>query len=308
MQNHSLLFGILCGIATGAFWGIPFLAPQILSDYTAIYLTLGRFGFFGLVSLLFLPQVIQYLKNLNRRDLWQVFLLSLSGFSIYSFLLFWSVPKAGGVAAALIIGLLPITISLFGFKEQSLRKSFYIGIIFIFAGLLLLTLPSLQMADTSAGSTMWGYVGCVVCLALWTWFANQNSKFLRKHPTTNPKIFSAVMGVLSLLVVLPMVFILTDQPLAFLIGRSDIKVYIFWSLLLGLGASWAANWLWNICSRACPPQISGPLIVSETFFGLLYTFIYELRFPSLTEALSILLSISGVLICIRSQMKKPKAH
>jgi drug/metabolite transporter (DMT)-like permease len=306
MQNHSLLFGILCGIATGAFWGIPFLAPQILSDYAAIYLTLGRFGFFGLVSLLFLPQVIRYLKALGRRDLWQVFLLSLSGFSIYSFLLFWSVPKAGGVAAALIIGLLPITISLFGFKEKSLTKSFYVGIFCIFAGLLLLTLPSLHVASSSATTTLWGYLGCVVCLALWTWFANQNSRFLRKHPDTNPKVFSAVMGILSLLVVIPLVFVLADQPLTFLASRPDLKIYVFWSLLLGLGASWAANWLWNICSKACPPQISGPLIVSETFFGLLYTFIYEVRFPTTTETLSIVLSISGVLICIRSQMKKPK--
>lgn len=305
MQNSSLVFGILCGLITGAFWGVPFLVPQILTDYAAIYLTLGRFGFFGLISLLFLPKVLAYVKALSGRDKIRVVLLSLSGFSLYSFLLFWSIPKAGGVAATLIIGLLPITISLFGFKEKRITKDFYVGIFCILTGLLILTVPALHAseADLERAEKALGYLGCLVCLGLWTWFANQNSKFLRKHPTTDPMTFSAVMGGLSLFVVIPMVFVVVDQPMSFLLTREDIKQYIFWAIVLGLGSSWAANWLWNICSKNCPPQISGPLIVSETFFGLLYTFLFQVRLPNSYELLSIVLSLAGVMICIKSQVR-----
>lgn len=306
MQKETLWFGILCGFLTGAFWGIPFVAPQILTDYAAIYLTLGRFGFFGLISLLFLPKVFLFLKSLSWKDRFTVLALNVSGFSFYSFILFWSVPKAGGLASALIIGLLPITISLFGFKIKRLTTSFYLGVLSIFIGLLLLTWPVFAnwSSDSASSTKLLGYAGSFACLAMWTWFANQNSLFLRKHPKTDPRLFSAVMGVLSFVIVIPFFFFIAEQPISFLASRSDVSVYIFWSVLLGMGSSWAANWLWNICSHLCPPQISGPLIVSETFFGLLYTFMFEWRMPTQLETLSILLSISGVLVCIHSQIKK----
>jgi drug/metabolite transporter (DMT)-like permease len=47
--------------------------------------------------------------------------------------------------------------------------------------------------------------------------------------------------------------------------------------------------------------ISGSLIVSETIFGLFYSFIFQQRLPFLNEWIAIILLIGSVIITIRSQ-------
>lgn len=65
-----------------------------------------------------------------------------------------------------------------------------------------------------------------------------------------------------------------------------------------------ANWLWNICSTHCQPTVSGPLVVTETIFGLLFTFLYQQRWPALHEAGAIVLFGVGISLTIYSEMKK----
>lgn len=53
-----MLLGILAGLATCALWGLSFVAPRAVEPFTALDLTIARYGIFGLVSalLMILPR------------------------------------------------------------------------------------------------------------------------------------------------------------------------------------------------------------------------------------------------------------
>jgi drug/metabolite transporter (DMT)-like permease len=146
-----------------------------------------------------------------------------------------------------------------------------------------------------------GIIALMACLALWTWFAISNSRFLQRNPQINRKDFASVMGVVSLLSILPI--FLMQVNLRDLMIRSDFSIYLVSSMALGFGASWLANWLWNVCSFHCRPEVAGPLIVSETVFGLLYSFGFERRLPHGYEVLSISLFLLGVFLVITAPVR-----
>lgn len=293
----------MAGIATGFFWGFAFLVPQVLHDHSSLEVSAGRFFFFAVFSVVGIRAVVKLLKSFNRRELLYVFLLSFTGFSGYTLLLFWSVPRAGGVVSSLIVGLLPVTISLYGPRAGALGRRFFGGLFLVAAGLVTLVFG---IKDGFGSVDPLGVLGSIVCLGSWTWFAIRNSSFLKAHTRIDPRVLSGVMGVLGAAIVLPAWLIFNDASVVSLTQRPDFTRFLFWSLILGGGASWLANWLWNICSRLCPPQISGPLIVSETIFGLLYTFLYQKRWPTAFEMAAIVLCVSGVFICVRSQVVRSR--
>jgi drug/metabolite transporter (DMT)-like permease len=76
---------------------------------------------------------------------------------------------------------------------------------------------------------------------------------------------------------------------------------MFWIAngLLALGASVIGNQLWNIASRKVPVTLSGQLILFETLFALLYSFIYHQRLPRGLEVAAIVLLTAGVLWSVR---------
>ena len=78
-----MLMGILAGLGAGAFWGIVFLVPEILTGYTAVDIAFGRYVVFGTISfllLLFRWQQVQ--KILSWKIFGQTLLLSCLSFSV----------------------------------------------------------------------------------------------------------------------------------------------------------------------------------------------------------------------------------
>ena len=295
--------GILAGVATGVFWGIPFLVPQILGNYSSLEIAFGRFFFFGLLSLMFLKKVWAVMTKLNVKDRWMLFLLSASGFWFYSMLLFWGVQATDGIISSLIVGLLPISIPLFSPGRKNSGIKFYLGLILLLIGIVnLFAYPLLQGLKLMKTPSPLGVLALLGCLSLWTWFAINNTKFLQRNPQIARKDFASVVGVVSLFSILPV--FLSQVNLSEFISRDGFITYLISSMVLGFGSSWFANWLWNICSFHCPSEISGPLIISETVFGLLYSFMYESRLPHGYEAISIVMFLVGVFVTVRSQLTK----
>lgn len=295
--------GILAGISTGLFWGFPFLVPQMVPHFSPLEIAFGRFFFFGLLSLVFLPKVIPIFQKLSSKERLQVFGLSAAGFWFYSILLFYGVQKTDGIIASLLVGLLPITIPFLSPERKFGGFRFYTGLGCLFFGLLnLFVFPMIQAGSELKAPSLSGVVSLVASLSLWTGFAFQNSKFLKAHPEIKRSDFASLIGVVSLVCMLP-IFLLQVDFSSF-INREGFSLYLWGSMILGFGSSWIANWLWNICSFYCPPEISGPLIVSETIFGLIYSFIFEKRFPHVFECASISLFIVGVVLTLSSQFRK----
>lgn len=52
-NNHSTFLGVLFCMLAGATWALAFLIPNMLSNFSSLEITLGRYLMYGLYSLLF---------------------------------------------------------------------------------------------------------------------------------------------------------------------------------------------------------------------------------------------------------------
>lgn len=293
--------GIGAGIISGVFWGTPFVIPMILHNYSAIEITLGRFIFFGIISLFFIKRVIRLFLSLNTKDKLIVLILGTTGFWLYTLVLATGVQASSGVIASLIIGSLPVTIALF--SNPSYNKKFLIGLMFIITGLIILLLPNFSLLnDSKSQVNLFGIVYLLIALIMWTWFAIKNSHFMITHPEINSIDYSSLIGVINLVCIIPIY--LYHNSFYQIFNHDDIYVYLISSIIVGVGASWIANVFWAYSAKNCSPTIAGTLIVSETVFGLIYSFIYECRLPASNELISIILLICGVIVVISSQRRK----
>ncbi|CAM2192876.1 protein of unknown function [Paraburkholderia kururiensis] len=62
--------GVMYGVLAGALWGMVFLVPRQLSDFSPFLLSSGRYVMYGLVSLAaLLPMIRTVPGRLTREDL-----------------------------------------------------------------------------------------------------------------------------------------------------------------------------------------------------------------------------------------------
>ena len=53
-SRHPLAAGITSGVIAGALWGLVFLAPQLLRDFTPLQMSVSRYLAYGLIAMLVL--------------------------------------------------------------------------------------------------------------------------------------------------------------------------------------------------------------------------------------------------------------
>lgn len=300
LANTSLNKGIAAGLIAGVFWGTTFVAPLLLKNFSALEITFGRFFFFGVVSLFNIVGVVRLIKLLPLKDMCKILLLSAIGFWLYTLILFEGVQLTNGVIASLIIGCLPITFVLFA--QPTFDARLISGLALIFLGILcLLIVPLLISGAEQAllGIEILGVVFLLVALAMWTWFGVSNAHFMAGHQSINPMDYASCIGLINI-VCMSLVFVLLNG-FSTLSHHAELSKFLFWTAVLGLGASWLANIFWAYSAKRCPASVGGALMVSETLFGLLYSFLFEQRWPYLNELLAILFLIVGVYLVIHSQ-------
>jgi drug/metabolite transporter (DMT)-like permease len=167
-----------------------------------------------------------------------------------------------------------------------------------------------------------GLAGAVGALASWTWFAVENSRYLRRHTHFSGSEWSMLWGVVTggLGALLWLVLLAWQAGVAALhargvgvAGNVDQAAHLaaaaipasrwttFWllNLFLAIGPSWLGNTLWNAAQKRLPLTLSGQLIVFETLFALLYGFIYDARLPRPLELAAVALLVIGVSWSVR---------
>ncbi len=303
-MNNNLNKGIIAGILAGVFWGTPFLVPMVLNNFTSFEITFGRFLFFGLISLFNLSRIIKLIKTLSFREIAKIFVLSATGFWLYTLILLTGVKLTDGVIASLIIGCLPLTIIIC--SRPRLNHYLLYGLLLIILGIVcLLVLPILLggiAASTLIGVEISGILLLIAALVIWTWFSISNSYFMISHQQIDPMDYSSLIGVISIIFIFPAFGCING--FSDLLNSPDITHFLIWTAVLGLGASWVSNIFWAYSAKNCPPSIGGALIISETIFGLIYSFIFEQRWPHFNEVFAIIFLIGGVLLVIYSQKDK----
>ncbi len=293
--------GIGNGVLAGAMWGVVFLAPAVLAAFDAVQLSAGRYLIYGLVALVLLaPRWRRLAPQLGRQE-WQGLLwLSLTGNLVYFLLLATAVQWAGGAAASLIVGLVPVVVTLVGAREAGavpLRR-LWPALSLCLLGVLLVGYESLVSShvETPLRQRLLGLLCAIGALLSWTAYSVGNSRWLGRRPDLSAHDWSLLIGVVTGALALLLV------PSAFLFHSSTqpgSAWALFWMVSAGVAviASVFGNACWNRASRLLPLTLTGQMIVFETLFALLYGFAWQRRLPSALELLAIASLVAGVVLC-----------
>ncbi len=295
-----MLTGILAGLAAGALWGLVFVAPLMVSGFTAVDFTAGRYISYGALSVL--------LMLVLRKSSWPtasqaLFALGMSvlGFTGYYLLLVYAITEAGTEVPSLIIGTIPIWIMILG-KPAALRWAGLVpGLVLTLLGLGLMVHATLGVTVSApAGTHFWrGVTFAVVSMAFWTAFGLMNSAWLKKHPEVNATTWANWLGVATGLGSLAL-WLVAGSDAEVLLAQKNIAQAAIICIALGIGSAWIATYLWNIASQRLSASLCGQLIVSETIFALVYSFIWDGHAPTGMQALACLLFVAGILASIRA--------
>jgi drug/metabolite transporter (DMT)-like permease len=225
-------------------------------------------------------------------------------------LLALGVKLAGVAPTSLIIGLLPISVTLIGHKDHGavpLRR-LALPLLVVAAGIACINVDLFihaGAAGAALGTTLLGVLCAAGALLCWSWYAVDNARYLKRNPHFSSAEWSALYGISSGLIALLIglvAFALHQDDVTGAAALATGRVWtMFWIAngLLALGASVIGNHLWNIASRSVPMTLSGQLILFETLFALLYGFIYQQRLPRALELVAIALLVTGVLWSVR---------
>ncbi len=295
-----MLTGILAGLAAGALWGLVFVAPRMVTGLTAVDFTAGRFLSYGALSVVMLL-VLRKTAPPTARQALAALGMSVLGFTGYYLLLVYAIADAGTEVPSLIIGTIPIWMMILG-KPAALRWAGLVpGLMLTLAGLgLMVQATHGTAASAPTGMHFWrGVAFAVVSMAFWTAFGLMNAAWLKKHPEVNATTWANWLGVATGLGALVLWFV-AGSDIKVLLAQQDIAQAAILCIATGVGSAWLATILWNIASQRLSASLCGQLIVSETIFALLYSFIWDGHAPSGVQALACLLFACGILASIRA--------
>jgi drug/metabolite transporter (DMT)-like permease len=308
-----LIGGVSNGMVAGALWGLVFLAPQLLHDFSPLQLSVSRYLGYGLVAAFVLaPRWSRLRGKLGSAEWWALVRLSLLGNLIYYVLLGAAVQWAGVAATSLIIGLLPVVVTVIGTRAAGavtlsrLAAPSALGVL----GVALVAFEALRGGNQETGSLATRAAGLACAfgaLVSWSAYSIINARWLSRRPDLSGGDWSLLTGIvtgaLALLLAAP----------AFALDRIEhlpADWARFWGigLVLAIFASVVGNACWNRASRLLPLTLVGQMIVFETVFALLYGFLWEWRLPTLLESLAIACLIGGVIWCASAHVERRRAH
>jgi len=289
----NISLGIVAGIIAGAFWGLVFLAPELTRGFTPIQLSAGRYLAYGVVAAVLVSRSWRRLfAGLGWREWKALAWLSFAGNIVYYFFLAQAVQTGGIAMASIVIGLLPVVITIVGSRDAGavpLRRLIP-SIVLSTAGLFCISWQHLQTGSLA------GVLYASGALASWTAYAVGNSRCLARLKSVTPHEWSMLTGLVTgaeaLLLAVPAW--LTNSH-----GHSSADWMFFTAVVTSVAilCSIIGNGFWNYASRALPLTLTGQMIVFETLFAALYGFLWEARWPTVMETTAIGLLIAGVATC-----------
>ncbi|MBF4207625.1 DMT family transporter [Pseudomonas donghuensis] len=291
--------GVVYAGTAGAMWGLVLMVPQLLPEFSPVLLSCARFVLFGLVTLVLAIPMRKALKRLTLSDLWMIGRLALIGNLLYFICLVAAIQRLGVAPASLIVGVLPLTITLYGRHDSGgvALRQLLLPLGLILAGMLCINLQTFALEPGAVADKLAGVLYALGALACWTWCAVHNSRYLKQCGHFDSHQWSVLSGVMTGVFSLVLVAVLALwQPAPLQVQAPPERWALFWLYSLGCAVfgSWLAAVLWNAASKRMPLTLSGQLIVFETLFALLYAFIWRQSGPSLLEGAAIVLVIGGV--------------
>jgi drug/metabolite transporter (DMT)-like permease len=298
-RSSNSQLGVGAGITAGAFWGLVFLAPELTPGFSPLQLSAGRYLAYGIVAALLIARAWPRLRrSLTWRDWHGLAWLSLVGNIVYYLFLAQAVQSGGVAMTSIVIGLLPLTVTLAGLREHGavpLRRlvpSLLLG----GAGLACISWDSLA---SSSGGSLLGLLCAIGALLSWTVYAVVNRRWLARLDGVSGQEWSLLVGVMTgaqaVLLAVP-----AFQPGGVSHTGSEWLQFLGVVTAVAIFCSVVGNALWNYASRALPMALMGQMIVFETVFASFYGFLWEGRWPNGLEAAALVLLVAGVVSCARA--------
>jgi len=300
-NSQRISLGLAFGIGAGALWGLVFLAPALVGSFGPLELAAGRYLAYGAISaVLIAPRWRRLLAVLKRRDWSALAWLALAGNTLYYILLASAVQLGGIAMTSLIIGLLPVTVTIIGSRDRGAvpLRALLPSLLLCAAGTISIAWQSLGAASANPlDQQLLGFACAVGALASWTAYAVGNSRCLAGLPHLSSHDWNLLTGVVTggqALLLVPLI-LLNGTP-----AHTPGTWLQFAGVSVGVAvcASLLGNALWNRMSRLLPLTLVGQMIVFETVFALLYGFLWEQRWPEPLELLAFACVLSGVVLCL----------
>ena len=218
-----MLKGIIYALLACFIWGLIFIVPGFMSSYSAIEIAMGRYLIYGIFSLALIYKArmgggCRYPLSVWIKSLLYALIITVGYYTCLVLGLRYSTPAI----CALIIGLSPIAISLYGnWKEKEVSfRSLTTPSILILIGLALINGPHLQSSETPT-TFIWGLFYSTLALLAWSWYVVANARYLKKNPQVDSNDWNNMMGVTSIFWVILLGFLMKDQI--------NFTSYLVWS-------------------------------------------------------------------------------
>jgi drug/metabolite transporter (DMT)-like permease len=297
-----MLKGIAAGLAAGALWGLVFVVPRMTPGLSSVDLTAGRFVSYGAMAALVMAFTWRSHKWPTVRQALTALGMSLLGATGYYLLLAVAIHHAGTEVPTLIIGTIPIWVMLLG-KPLGLKWSSLLpGLALTAAGLLLMmkaTSSAQAVVHAGGANFWWGVALATAAMLCWTAFAIINAAWLKRHKEVSATEWTNWLGIATGVGAL-LLWLLAGSDAKTLLALDNIAFIAIICIATGIGSAWAASILWNIASQRLSVSLCGQLIVSETLFALLYSFVWDRAWPGALQLLAAVLFTLGILASIRA--------
>lgn len=301
-RANRVILGVFCGIGAGALWGLVFLAPELARAFTPLQLAIGRYLAYGLLSaVLIAPRWRALATLLTRREWLALAWLSLAGNTLYYVLLSGAVQMGGIAMTSLVIGFLPVAVTIIGSREHGAVpfRSLAPSLLLCSAGTLCI---GWQAVAAPVDTQLAGLLCAIGALVSWTAYAVGNSRCLARLDQVSAHDWSLLTGLVTgaqAVVLIPVALLF--EPVSHRAAEWLLLAGV--SLGVALLASILGNALWNKASRLLPLTLAGQMILFETLFALLYGFLWEQRLPRPLEIAAFGLVVASVLSCIAAHRR-----
>lgn len=293
--------GIASGAGAGALWGLVFLAPELVRPFTPVQLAAGRYLAYGLLAAaLAAGRLPSLLRTVRGRDWLSLVWLSATGNLLYYVLLSTAVREAGIASTSLVIGFLPVAVTIVGSRDAgapTLRR-LAPSLVLCVAGALCIGWQAAGGPGSGGGLRRLVGIACALgALVSWTLYAVGNARCLARLEDVSVGDWNLLAGIVTGgLALLLSPFGLLGAPIV----RSAASWAWFGGVCVGVAvaASILGNALWNRASRLLPLTMVGQMILFETLFALVYGFLWEERLPRLPELAAFGFLAASVVACV----------
>ena len=278
------------------------MAPRMVGHFGMVDITASRFLVFGAISGLALFARPAAVRWPNGQQALAALGLSVLGFSGYYLLLAFGIEAAGTEVPSLIIGTIPVWMMLLGRPAGLRMRALLPGLLLTGAGIALMIWGAWTAQHGTGGGGArfgWGIALALGAMVSWTLYGLLNAAWLQRHTELNATDWANWLGIATGLGAL-LLWLVAGSDMATLKAQPDGMLFVWIALAGGFGSSWLATILWNIASQRLSASLCGQLIVSETLFALLYSFVWDGRWPQATEWVAALLFVLGILASIKA--------